>query len=420
MFDPLTDEMKDQIKQAVAIGNRLPFIHDLLAFHHQKASLDTLEVKRYTEKCQRDKLREFGPIRENELKSMLECVQIANNHAQSPLPWFLRYATNAKGNVRAIFWMSPDQVALYDRYHDIIVHDTTQSTNKFNMAMHNFVVVDSAFRTRLVASALTSGEKIQDCRWVLQQLLAATGGVPPGGIMLDKDLAMETACEKVLPNTDVYNCIWHAGRNRFQQLHKALGVRWLAFESELMTTARSLTPSEFDHSWANLISSFGDNIKVRGYLTKIHEDRVRWAWPWVRTSFTAGMQSTQRVEKTNHLLKLFDLNSNASLSAVFDATVSKTHAEKLFVSKHTVDVAGKYAFILATERGLENSIVRNMFTRIIVENSIKLGEYAQFKMWREMARSFAYDISLSTLDQLKTYYGTEEKEKVNFFPLFFS
>ncbi|KAG0037121.1 hypothetical protein BGZ89_008287, partial [Linnemannia elongata] len=155
------------------------------------------------------------------------------------------------------------------------------------MAMHNFVVVDSAFKTRLVASALTSGEKIQDCRWVLQQLLEATDGVPPGGIMVDKDLAMETACEKVLPNTAVYNCVWHAGRNRFQQLHKTLGVRWSAFESDLMATARSLTPSEFDHNWADLLSSYGDNIKVRGYLTKIHEDRARWAWPWVRTSFTA-------------------------------------------------------------------------------------------------------------------------------------
>jgi hypothetical protein len=55
--------------------------------------------------------------------------------------------------------------------------------------------------------------------------------------MLDKDLAMETACEKVLPNTAVYNCIWHAGRNRFQQLHKTLGVRWSAFKTDLMTTA---------------------------------------------------------------------------------------------------------------------------------------------------------------------------------------
>jgi hypothetical protein len=168
MFDPLMDEMKDLIKQAVANGNRLPFIRSLLAFHHQKSDLDALEVKRYMEKCQRDKLLEFGPIRENELKSMLECVQIANNHVISLSPWFLRYATNAKGNVRAVLWMSPDQATLYHRYRDIVVHDTTQSTNKFNMAMHNFVVVDSAFRTRIVASALTSGEKIQDCRWVLQ------------------------------------------------------------------------------------------------------------------------------------------------------------------------------------------------------------------------------------------------------------
>ncbi|KAG0292408.1 hypothetical protein BGZ96_004155 [Linnemannia gamsii] len=121
-------------------------------------------------------------------------------------------------------------------------------------------------------SALTSGEKIQDCRWVLQQLLAATGGIPPGGIMLDKDLAMETAWERVLSKTKVYNCVWHAGRSRFLQLHKTMGVDWPVFESKLLTAARSLTPSEFDFNWARLLSSFGENVKTRGYLTKIHED----------------------------------------------------------------------------------------------------------------------------------------------------
>ncbi|KAG0292407.1 hypothetical protein BGZ96_004154 [Linnemannia gamsii] len=103
------------------------------------------------------------------------------------------------------------------------------------------------------------------------------------------------------------------------------------------------------------------------------------------------MQSTQRVEKTNHLLKLFDLNSNASLSTVFEATVSKIQAEAHFESKHTIDAAGKLTFIRATERGLENGIVKDMFSGIMMENSVKLGSYAQYKMWREMAKSFIYD-----------------------------
>ncbi|KAG0351404.1 hypothetical protein BGX24_007873, partial [Mortierella sp. AD032] len=101
------------------------------------------------------------------------------------------------------------------------------------MAMHNFVVVDAAIKTRLVASALSSGEKIQNCRWVLQQLLSATGA-PPLGIMIGKDLAME------------------------------------------MASARSLTLLEFDVHWDSLIASFDDNAMVIRYLTKIHEDRARW------------------------------------------------------------------------------------------------------------------------------------------------
>ncbi|KAF9898662.1 hypothetical protein EC991_010687, partial [Linnemannia zychae] len=177
---------------------------------------------------------------------------------------------------RAIY--DESSVTLYQRYKNIVVHDTTQSTSKFKMAMHNFVVVDSAFRTRPVASALTSGKKIQDYCWVLQQLLAAGGG-SPGGIMIDKDLAMETACERMLLTTRVYNCVWHTSRNRYLQLHKTLGGRWNAFERCLMTAARSLTPPEFDANCDTLFSTYGDNPKVRGYLSKIYEDRSRWAWP---------------------------------------------------------------------------------------------------------------------------------------------
>ncbi|KAF9538525.1 hypothetical protein EC957_006674 [Mortierella hygrophila] len=41
-----------------------------------------------------------------------------------------------------------------------------------------------------------------------------------------------------------------------------------------------------------------------------------------------------------------------------------------------------------------------------------LGNYAQYKMWHEMAWSFTYDVSPSTLEDLEVYYGTDEKEQV--------
>ncbi|KAG0354821.1 hypothetical protein BGX24_006815, partial [Mortierella sp. AD032] len=162
LFDPLTDQMKDIVKQAVDAGTQMLFIKALLGCHYKNFRLDVLEIERFKRKCERDRLRGQGPIRQNELQCMLECMAIVNKSAHFPSPWILRYATNTRNHVRAVFWMSPNQVTLYQWHRDILVHDTTQCTNKFNMAMHNIVVVDAAFKTRLVASALTSGEKIQD------------------------------------------------------------------------------------------------------------------------------------------------------------------------------------------------------------------------------------------------------------------
>jgi hypothetical protein len=214
-----------------------------------------------------------------------------------------------------VFWMSPCQKTVYRRHHDIVVHDTTFSANRFDMQLQCFVVVDSAFKSRLVACALTLGGKLADYEWALRQLMVAVNNKAPKAIMVGRDPAMDSACFSILPQTRIINCMWHGRQNLRRMVRPHLVAGWGRFTKEFEVACRPLLPAEFDRRWETLCQTFGDRDVgvITRYLKRLYKDRLQWAWPWVRTSFTASMQSTQRVEKLNHVVKYMGLQSNRHL-----------------------------------------------------------------------------------------------------------
>jgi hypothetical protein len=125
--------------------------------------------------------------------------------------FFVRRHVNAiTGRLHRLFWMDTQQRGLYFRYHDVVLNDNTAQTNRFNMPLSTFVIVDANGKSRIVACALVSGETTEDYEWILEQLLE-NGGVAPRIILVDEDPAMEAACASIIPQTIMLNCIWHLG-----------------------------------------------------------------------------------------------------------------------------------------------------------------------------------------------------------------
>jgi len=54
--------------------------------------------------------------------------------------------------------MFPTQISLWLKYHNIILNDNTTKTNRYEMPLSLFLVVDNNTRSRLVAQALMSDE----------------------------------------------------------------------------------------------------------------------------------------------------------------------------------------------------------------------------------------------------------------------
>ncbi|KAI8345135.1 hypothetical protein B0O80DRAFT_504578 [Mortierella sp. GBAus27b] len=75
------------------------------------------------------------PLKEVDLSPSLT-IEAQSTHLGSTQEWT---KTDEGNHLKAVFWMSPDQVALFRRYHDILVHDIMAGTNRFGMSLHCFV-----------------------------------------------------------------------------------------------------------------------------------------------------------------------------------------------------------------------------------------------------------------------------------------
>lgn len=391
MFDPLTPEIEKIIKDGVAMRAQAPMIRHYLAELHKDKVFKAEQINNFIAKC---KANNKPAIEEASL--LLTELGVRGGGLRPSL--YYRHDVDDKSRLKGLFWMSPGQVKLYKQYRDVLIHDTTTSTNRFGMPMHCFVVVDSKFKSRLIASAVTSGETTDDYAWALLQLLTVSGNVAPAAVMLDQDPAMDAACSRILPNTHIFNCVWHAKKNRFLRLQPALSTVWDRFERHFYAATRSITPSEFDQRWDTLKEEFStEGDSVSSYLKRLYERRHHWAWPWMRTHFTTGLQTTQRVEKMHHLTKLY-LTDRSPLAEVVKATIDQSR-EEFFKNVQSDERSGQE---IAIEHNGPTKIV---FQDVIALNNEMLDTFANNKMRQEMEWSLLYRYVSSDLSTFKEHHA---------------
>lgn len=263
------------------------------------------------------------------------------------------------------------------------------------------VIINYNGRSHLVGCSLVSGEKTEDYKWILKQLLAASNNLPPHVIIINEDPSMEAACTNVIGDMTLLNCIWHLGhQNLNKNLHGALGKDWDAFISSFWSTQNFITSHDFEHRSSQHVTVFGfGKPRVGAYLERIFECCEHWAWPWVGTEFTARMQSTQRVEGINSVIKHF-IHSKTSLLNLFES-IEKMISDEARSSRHL-----HYKMDMTVDSPL-SYFTKHMFANIIDANRHYLGIVARNQMMMEMMQSTYYQSNLHTpMQQSNKIHGT--------------
>jgi hypothetical protein len=112
---------------------------------------------------------------------------------------------------------------------------------------------------------------------------------------------MVAAIHEILPLTKHNYCIWHIRKNLEKNLKGKLGNKYADFITAWNKCRNSFSENEFYTQWNKLLYNYPTAQK---YLKRaLGVDVTSWTLCFTHRSFNAGIQSTQRVESYNALIK---------------------------------------------------------------------------------------------------------------------
>ncbi|CAB5217345.1 unnamed protein product [Rhizophagus irregularis] len=213
---------------------------------------------------------------------------------------FVRHSGNER-RLSGIFWMSPFQQDLYQRFHDVVLNDNTCKTNKYNMYLSVFMVRDNYGKFRNVANALVEDEMASTYIWILKCLMEATDKTTPKAFWTDSEPGLINAASHVFPTTPHFYCLFHIWQNIIKHLKNKLGEAFPSFSKAFYLCRNTLSVELFEQHW-----KLGQIV----FTISIH----------------AGIQSTQSVESFNGIIKKA-VNSTSSLCDV-EKAINKRHDDE--------------------------------------------------------------------------------------------
>lgn len=333
----------------------------------------------------------FKIYKQPEVNKAVEMLCLLKQWKQEDDDWYIDFELGDGGQLQKVFWMSPLQRKLYCMYDDVVINDTTAGTNMFNIPFNVTVIIDADGVSRVAACALICSEESGDYEWILTRLLQV-GKKPPNVLVVDEDKAMRSAYKAVFgESTRIVGCIWHFAGNIPKNLSKLSSdekSRWENFKIDFWRARDSVTTAQFDMQWKLIMEKYGfNNERLRDYLMTLCERRYLWAKPWVGTIFTAGTQSTQRVEKTHHVLKNI-VHRKSTLVDILTAIEKKLEREV-----DTQDYL-RYKGGIEVQKGDVESL--KYFSAVVAVNARYLGMFGTIKMKREMCTSLYYGFRVSS------------------------
>ena len=212
---------------------------------------------------------------------------------------------------KRLFWMSPIQVSLAQRFSDVIINDIAMGRNQYGLPLNIFVVIDQFFSSRNIAYSVHTSEMADEHQWALDCLFAVLPPYPDRVFFSDADLGLDLAVSR-RPSSEIAfhgRCLNHLDGNIIKKIAPLLGPLYQSFREAFWSVYYSISPTALQEAWDELLMKFP---AAQPYLQKeIWPDREHWAWCFVAPRFTCGVRTSGRVEGENSVNKqLGDLKTS--------------------------------------------------------------------------------------------------------------
>ena len=119
-----------------------------------------------------------------------------------------------KNCVKDIFWTYPLTFELLKAFTNVIIIDCTYKFNNYKFPLLEIVGVTSTTMTLNVAFAYLESKRDDNYIWALERLKTIMqDDMLPSVIVIERELALMNAIEKIFPNVTNLLCRWHVSRN---------------------------------------------------------------------------------------------------------------------------------------------------------------------------------------------------------------
>lgn len=251
---------------------------------------------------------------ENKYTDMQDTIAHFETLKELDKDFYYRFKLDDEDRVENLFWVDGAARRAYKIFNDCISFDTTYMTNAYKMPFAPFIGINSHGQSIQLGCGFLRNELSTSFEWLFETFLDAMDGLAPVNIITDQDFAMRAAIEKNFPDTRHRNCRWHIAEKATEEIGPFIAkIEGLREEFNDCLNC-SLTPEEFEQRWGNMIQKF--NLQNHDKIQALYEKRSYWVPAYFMHDFYPFLQTTQRSEGFNAVLKRYVSPSNSVLEFV--------------------------------------------------------------------------------------------------------
>ena len=98
-----------------------------------------------------------------------------------------QFLLNEENQLTHFIYVSTEMEQIYQKFHDVLIIDTTLKKTRFNLSLMNFVCIDNYGFSRIVAFGLLYNEKQITFEWILSRFCEIMNNIQPQIIFTDED-----------------------------------------------------------------------------------------------------------------------------------------------------------------------------------------------------------------------------------------
>uniref|UniRef100_J3LXT7 Protein FAR1-RELATED SEQUENCE n=2 Tax=Oryza brachyantha TaxID=4533 RepID=J3LXT7_ORYBR len=197
---------------------------------------------------------------------------------------------DVEDKVANVFWADQRMITDYSQFGDVIAFDVVSRNSISLRHFCSFVGCNNFGEPIVFGLALMYDETAESFHWLFETFLHTMSGQAPKTCFSHQDMVIANTVSLVMPETIHVICAWHLKHAAARNINQLKG------DSDFMKEFKACVnlyeeETEFLTSWDTMINKHNlcDNV----WLQKVFEEKEKWARPYMKGVFSAGMKGTR-------------------------------------------------------------------------------------------------------------------------------